>query len=207
MSRLCGACLCVLLASLGSGQERPRESFREVAGRMVKAINAADYEGVRKDFNKTMLDAFPVERCRTFFSMEISAKFGKINKLEPPQFKSAAEAVFVARCERGTLDFTLLLDEQGRVAGMLFRPRSDLPVPEKNQTELALPFNGRWLVLWGGDTAELNYHHHDRAQRFAFDLSAWVPTARPAKGTAAETRTTTPSAARCLPQPTASSPM
>jgi CubicO group peptidase (beta-lactamase class C family) len=69
-----------------------------------------------------MLEAFPVEKCRTFFSKEISDKFGKINKLEPPQFKSDAEAVFVARCERGALDFTLTLDDQGRVAGMLFRP-------------------------------------------------------------------------------------
>jgi CubicO group peptidase (beta-lactamase class C family) len=106
------------------GQERNKETFRDVAGRMVKAINAADYEAIRKDFNKKMLEAFPVERCRTFFSQEISGKFGKINKLdEPPQFKSAAEAVFVARCERGALDFTLVLDDQGRVAGMLFRPR------------------------------------------------------------------------------------
>src|SRR5207249_6710523 len=52
MSRLCAACLCVLLASLGWGQERTKETFRDVADRMVKAINAADYEGIRKDFNK-----------------------------------------------------------------------------------------------------------------------------------------------------------
>src|SRR5438128_9034567 len=124
MSRLYAAYLCVLLTSLGWGQEGTKETFRNVAGRMVKAINAADYEGIRKDFNKEMLEAFPVERCRTFFSKEISGKFGKINKLEPPQSKSATEAVFVARCERGTLDFTLTLDDQGRVAGMLFQPRS-----------------------------------------------------------------------------------
>ncbi len=106
------------------GQESNNETFRDVAGRMVKAINAADYEGIRKDFNKEMRETFPVERCRTFFSKEISGKFGKINKLdEPPQFKSAAVAVFVARCEHGALDFTLVLDDQGRVAGMLFLPR------------------------------------------------------------------------------------
>ena len=97
MSRLYAACHCVILATLGWGQERTGQTLPEVASRMVKAINAADYEGVRKDFNKTMLDAFPVERCRTFFSMEISAKFGKINKLEPPQFKSAACPLTKAR--------------------------------------------------------------------------------------------------------------
>ena len=51
MSRLYAACFCVLLASPASGQEK--ETFREVAGRMVKAINAADYQGVRKDFRCT----------------------------------------------------------------------------------------------------------------------------------------------------------
>jgi len=112
----------MLLASTGWGQERNNEAFHDVADRMLKAINAADYEGIRKDFNKDMLEAFPVEKCRTFFSKEISGKFGKINKLEPPQFKSATEAIFVARCERGTLAFTLVLDNQGQVAGMLFRP-------------------------------------------------------------------------------------
>jgi len=55
----------------GLGQERTNEEFRDVADRIVKAINAADYEGIRKDFNKDMLAAFLVERCRTFFSKEI----------------------------------------------------------------------------------------------------------------------------------------
>jgi len=155
ISRLCAVCLCVLLTSQGcsrkgadpvarpepagqkdkqnvrgeGGQERTKEAFRDVAGRMVKAINAADYEGIRKDFSKEMLEAFPVAKCRAFFSKEISGKFGKINKLEPAQFKSGAEAVFAARCERGTLDFTLVLDDEGRVAGMLFRPGSDAAPP------------------------------------------------------------------------------
>jgi hypothetical protein len=78
--------------------------------------------------------------------------------------------MFVARCERGALDFTLTLDEQGRIAGMLFRPHTDLPTLAKNETELALPIKDKWLVVWGGDTEKLNMHFADRAQRFAFDL-------------------------------------
>jgi hypothetical protein len=131
------ACLCALLTSPGWGR------FRDVAGHMVKAINAADYEGIRKDFNKGMLEAFPVERCRTFFRKELSGKFGKINELEPPQFKSASEAVFVARCEHGTLDFTLVLDDQGRVAGMWFWPVPTAPrswSPSLLATSLYLAF-------------------------------------------------------------------
>ncbi|HWY85549.1 MAG TPA: DUF3887 domain-containing protein [Gemmataceae bacterium] len=141
MFRLYPACVCVLAASLASGQERTKEKFSEVADRMAKAINAADYEGVRKDFNKEMLSAFPVEKCKTFFK-GISDTFGRLTKLEPPQLRSAANAVFVVRCERGTLDFALFLDEQGRVGGFLFEPHSDLPVFQKNETRLALPVSG-----------------------------------------------------------------
>jgi hypothetical protein len=169
MQKLCLACVCVFLTSLASGQGRSKETFSEIANRMVKAINAADYVGVRKDFNQGMLKAFPVEECKVIFK-SISHDFGKINKLEPPRFESAAKAVFVARCERGALDFILILDKQGQVDGMLFERHSDLAVPQKNETKLALPFKGSWLVFWGGDTAKLNHHHHDRAQRFAFDL-------------------------------------
>lgn len=102
---------------------RDPQRFSNVADHMVEAINAADYGGLRRDFNDTMLDAFPEDRCRTFFNSEVSRRFGRINTLEPPKFESPAMAAFVARCDRGTLDFTPTMDEQGQVSGMLFRPR------------------------------------------------------------------------------------
>jgi murein DD-endopeptidase MepM/ murein hydrolase activator NlpD len=33
-----------------------------------------------------------------------------------------------------------------------------------------LPFEGQWLVFWGGDSRELNHHHDSRSERFAFDF-------------------------------------
>jgi murein DD-endopeptidase MepM/ murein hydrolase activator NlpD len=169
MSNLYPVCICLLFVGPASGQERTKETFSGVADRLVKAINAADFEAVRKDFSPEMLKAFPREKCQEF-CRDISEEFGKINKLEQPQFKSPAKAVFLARCERQALDITLVLDERGRVDGIQFQPHSDLPVPVRNETKLALPFNDSWLVFWGGDTAKLNHHHGDRAQRFAFDL-------------------------------------
>ncbi len=110
--------------------DQKKERFVEVADRMVQAINAADYEGMRKEFNETMLEKFPVEKCREFFDERIADKYGKLTELEPPEVRSPAVAVFVARCERGTLDFTLVLDDKGQVAGMLFKPRLAMPMHE-----------------------------------------------------------------------------
>jgi hypothetical protein len=181
MLRLYAVCACILLGCLAFGAEGEKETFTKVAGRMVKAINAADYDAVRQDFNPEMRKAFPVAKCKQFFQ-GLSEEFGKITKLEAPQFPSARQAVFLARCERGALDFTLDLDDQGQVAGMRFQPHSDLPVPKQNDTPLALPFRGRWLVFWGGDTAQLNHHHDSRCQRYAFDIVGVGPEGKTHKG-------------------------
>ncbi|MGI0016990.1 MAG: M23 family metallopeptidase, partial [Nitrososphaera sp.] len=33
-----------------------------------------------------------------------------------------------------------------------------------------MPFKGEWFVLWGGDTKDLNQHHNNLAQKYAFDF-------------------------------------
>jgi murein DD-endopeptidase MepM/ murein hydrolase activator NlpD len=38
------------------------------------------------------------------------------------------------------------------------------------QITFRLPFEGEWLTFWGGDTAELNHHHDETSQQFAFDF-------------------------------------
>lgn len=39
-----------------------------------------------------------------------------------------------------------------------------------NNTYIELPFNGKWYTFNGGDTEELNNHHLDDAQKYAFDF-------------------------------------
>jgi murein DD-endopeptidase MepM/ murein hydrolase activator NlpD len=69
------------------------------------------------------------------------------------------------------LDLQIALDDRDKIAGLYLKPHTPTkPAPTKHQTELSLPFRGRWLVFWGGDTRELNYHHDTPNQRFAFDL-------------------------------------
>jgi hypothetical protein len=169
MLRSSFAVVVVLLAGPANEGERTKDTFAKVANGMTQAINKADYEGLRADFNDTMLQAFPVSRCKQFFT-GLTGAFGKFKSLGAPRFETADRAVFVARCDRGTLDFTLMLDGKGRVAAMKFVQHVDESVPDRNEVQLSLPFKGRWLVVWGGDTEELNHHHNIPSQRFAFDL-------------------------------------
>jgi hypothetical protein len=153
-----------------SAEESTAGRFEKVVNGMVKAINEGDYARIGSDFDRTMEDFFPLEKREPFFK-NLSAQYGKINRLDKPRRTQPGQAIFVANCERGELDITVWLNDQDRITGLLFLPhKADLPVPERNQTKLSLPFVGKWLVAWGGDTKELNQHHDAPNQRFAFDF-------------------------------------
>jgi hypothetical protein len=141
----------------------------KMANQLVELINAADYAGIQAKFNKEMDAALPLEKSRAFFQ-GLKQQMGKIQKLGEPQLVGGA-VVFPATFEKGTLDMQITLDSRGLIAGLLFKPHvATKAAPEKHQTQLSLPFKGRWLVFWGGDTRELNHHHDEPNQRFALDL-------------------------------------
>lgn len=65
-------------------------------------------------------------------------------------------------------------DADDRIAGFFIRPQQE-PAPSpyldyQTMAYLRLPFEGEWLVFWGGRTVEQNYHAAVRDQRFAYDL-------------------------------------
>ncbi|UCF43887.1 MAG: peptidoglycan DD-metalloendopeptidase family protein [Planctomycetota bacterium] len=163
----------VLLFVVGSAfaEQAATERFEKVVGRMVEAINEANYPGIQADFSQIMLDAFPLEKLTPFFQ-SVSAQYGKIQKLGQPRYIPPNQAIFPAYFERGVLDIKVVLDMQDKIIGLWFLPHvvTDIPVPEKHETELSLPFKDRWLVFWGGDTKELNMHHDVPNQQFAFDF-------------------------------------
>src|SRR5205814_1892076 len=53
-----------------------------------------------------------------------SAQAGKIQNLNEPE-PGPEGMVFQAHCERGALDMTLALDEQNKIAGLVFKPHVD----------------------------------------------------------------------------------
>ena len=169
MKRFFTVSAILFLATLVSAEEPATSRFEKIVNRMVKAINSADYTAIGKDFAQSMEDFFPLEKRKPFF-INLSVQYGKIQKLDKPRLIPPHQAIFVAHCERGILDITVWLDDDDKIIGLLFLPHKTIPVPEKHETKLSLPFKGRWLVFWGGDTKELNLHHDAPNQRFAFDF-------------------------------------
>ena len=100
-----------------------RQTITQVANRLVELINAADYFGVEILFNKEMSQAMPLDKATEFFK-GLSDQAGKIQKLGKPEPGSEG-TVFPVHCEHAVLDMTLALDEQNRIAGLLFKPHVD----------------------------------------------------------------------------------
>ncbi|WP_274627500.1 M23 family metallopeptidase [Arvimicrobium flavum] len=65
-------------------------------------------------------------------------------------------------------------NEDGQISGFFVQPKPALAesrfLDYQTKATLRLPFDGEWLVFWGGRTLEQNYHAADRAQRFATDF-------------------------------------
>ena len=152
------------------GQEGPLDRFQMVADRLVKAINAADYDAIGQDFAGIMQKAMPKDKLIPFFRA-LAISHGAIEKLDAGRFTPPHTVVFSAHFERGMLDIKIVLDQQDKIIGLWFLPHiPSIPVPKKHETKLSLPFEGEWLVYWGGDTIELNQHHGVPNQNFAFDF-------------------------------------
>ena len=155
-----------------AGEEALGVRFEKIASRMAEAINRGDYTGARADFAKVMEEALPPEKATIFFRAVID-EYGKITRLDSPHIVPPNQAVIVGHCERGTLDIRIIVNDEDKIMGLWFLPhRPKIPVPDAHKSRLSLPFRGRWLVKWGGDTKELNYHHDTPSQRFAFDFLA-----------------------------------
>jgi murein DD-endopeptidase MepM/ murein hydrolase activator NlpD len=74
--------------------------------------------------------------------------------------------------ERNIFTVNISFDTQFYISGLyitLFE-ENNYPVIDRNITKLILPFYGEWMVFWGGDTKELNYHIESAAQKNAFDF-------------------------------------
>jgi murein DD-endopeptidase MepM/ murein hydrolase activator NlpD len=163
-------CVVFLWAALSVAEEKPAGRFEKIVQPLVQAINAEDYASIQRDFGKGMLEALPLVKLTPIFK-NMMGQFGKIVKVDPPRLTSPNEAIFPAHFERAKLDIKVVLDEQDKITGLWFLPpTAAIPVPERNQTALHLPFTGEWFVLWGGETKELNKHHDAPNQRYAFDF-------------------------------------
>ena len=159
-------------ASLVGLGQNSSEKVQKMTELFVSAYNAQRYGTFAEQFNAQMKAAITGEKLKEFLD-DLRADAGKIVKLGPPAFVAPGAANFSAEFERGRFDLMMALDSEGKVAGFQITAASQPAKPKntsRNQTKLTLPVKGEWLVFWGGDAEEQNYHHNAPNQRFAVDI-------------------------------------
>lgn len=176
-----GLALVLLSMVCGTAQSQDMEKYVQTADRLMNLMNSNDYSGIEKMFSTEMATALPLEKSSAFFQ-NLRQQLGSLSKLDPPRSAPPA-VVFTAHFDRGVLDLQLSLNQNKEITGLYFKPHvASQPAPEKHQTQLSLPFRDSWLVFWGGDKRELNYHHDVPNQRFAFDLIGVGPDGKTHRG-------------------------
>ena len=61
--RTTGLCI-IMLCGVSLAAEPDMTRYQACADRLVKAINAADYEGIEREYNDQMLAALPLQKTR-----------------------------------------------------------------------------------------------------------------------------------------------
>jgi hypothetical protein len=92
---------------------------------------------------------------------------------------SATNRIYMARhaWNDAALAVTIGLTPDGDIALLTVAPEWPLPIDpaagHESTVAYQLPFEGAWLVVWGGDTALENYHVGYRTDRHAYDILVW----------------------------------
>lgn len=72
------------------------------------------------------------------------------------------------------LSLDMAFTGDGELAGIHMAPKFALPeLPEHDAISMRLPFDGAWMVVWGGETEFRNYHAPVASQRYAADILLW----------------------------------
>ncbi len=138
------------------------------AARAFELMKAGDSAGVHALFNAGAKEKVPREKIAVVLE-GIAAAHGPLRDLEPLEV-SGDRGTFRLRAERGEWHLEVAVDQEGAISRLLVKPSGDPVKVPRSQLPLGLPFRGTWLVFWGGDTRELNYHVDFPTQRRAADL-------------------------------------
>jgi len=150
-----------------------------VSGREYTAMfYAGQVDALWERLSDTMKAAFGSETKLQSFQTKLKQQMGAESRvLSENVTESSGLHVYVRHVHFGTslerIEISWLFDDTGVIDSFYIRPapeKSSVPPTYAAKTELRLPFDGVWHVLWGGRSLAENYHVVDRSQRYAYDF-------------------------------------
>lgn len=120
------ALLC--MTSGGATAQTPTTDAEATAARILDWLDAGDYAAVTATFDPRMSDALDADALRTVQSQLDAA--GPVTSRDAPRVSQQQDmTIVVTRVHRAqaSLDATVALDAEGRVAGLNFAPAAGSP--------------------------------------------------------------------------------
>jgi murein DD-endopeptidase MepM/ murein hydrolase activator NlpD len=150
--------------------DSPAYRYLLVAERLVDAMNRRSYRRIRDELGEDARKKLSEDQAKSVFT-DLRQKFGEVEHLDTPWLQPPDTAVFPATFKRDTLGLKLALNENDEIVGLWLLPYSiAFPDIGNHSVRLSLPFSGRWHVLWGGDTKDVNRHYGSRSQQYALEF-------------------------------------
>lgn len=187
---LCLAALFILICDALVTAQTPAFDPMERGRALTQAFYAGEITNVVEAFDAGMREAMGGVEGALAFHEQVRMDLGEETDVVNETVRQEGEHIVylrTAQFARAEQPFIVLwaFHATGRVAG--FSIRGDLNSPSEapsqyldyaTRTKLRLPFEGEWLVIWGGPTVEENYHAAHVDQRFAYDVAVEVEGAR-----------------------------
>jgi murein DD-endopeptidase MepM/ murein hydrolase activator NlpD len=150
--------------------ENPAYRFIQLANRVAASVNASRYKNVRDDFSEEALNRISEEQTVSILS-GLRNTFGRIDRVGDPWVQSATTAVLPITFERSVAGLKLTLGDDNKVVGMWMLPfKTAFPEIGTFTTNLRLPFEGQWRVLWGGDNRDQSKYFGSRVSHNALEF-------------------------------------
>ncbi len=143
-------------------------NYKLVSTKLVSFLNENKNDSIVAMFSPEMKALFSIEKF-TQLNAGLKMQLGSIKKIKFIRLQNVS-AFYETTFDNAVLGLTITLNLKNEIAGLLFKPYSELKTLERNTTKMHLPFKEEWTVFWGGDTQALNYHVESVAQKNAFDI-------------------------------------
>lgn len=169
MTRLVG--LLLLLLSFCCFSQEEQGNYAEAVSNFRSSYNNGDYDAIFNTFDVEMKKALPREQTLAFFTQNVNNFMGGITKIDFDRIEQGAH-IYRTDFERAIAEIMISLTPGNKINGFRIKPVSDtdIPILERNETKMILPFAEEWFVFWGGTTVQQNYHVDYVNQQYAYDL-------------------------------------
>lgn len=149
-----------------------KENYTAIASQFTDLYNAEDYKAIFNLFNADMKNALSIEKAEAFLA-GMKATLGDIDTMKFDKLKKGVSHIYKTTFSSEELrDILIYLDDENKIGGLMvtMHKPNNLPIVERNTTQMILPFKEEWFVFWGGTTVDKNYHVAYENQQYAYDI-------------------------------------